>query len=243
MKTYLCVVACLLVALGADVLGGKLEDAARAGNEAFKKKDYKAALEKYRLAETEQPQSAGVNYNLGGTYYHEEKYEEAAQEYNEALQAADPQLDAQTHYNLGNTYYRMGDYPKAISEYESALKANPDDMDAKFNLELARKMLKENTQAQQQNNQQNQQQKDQQQNQQQKQQQNQEQQTKEQEEGQNQDKNNKQQGQRSEQDRQGQKMSKEDAERILNALRDDERDIQRKVRKGKAEGDYVGKDW
>jgi len=41
-----------------------------------------------------------------------------------------------------------------------------------------------------------------------------------------------------------QQISKEDAERILNALRDDERDIQEKLkRKVRAKGDYTGKDW
>jgi tetratricopeptide (TPR) repeat protein len=37
----------------------------------------------------------------------------------------------------------MQDYQKAIESYQKALEINPDDIDAKFNLELARRMLKE----------------------------------------------------------------------------------------------------
>ena len=40
-----------------------------------------------------------------------------------------------------------------------------------------------------------------------------------------------------------QEMSKEDAERILNALRDDEKDIQEKLRRHRVSGEYNGKDW
>mgnify|MGYP001616573834 CR=1 FL=1 len=38
-------------------------------------------------------------------------------------------------------------------------------------------------------------------------------------------------------------MSKEDAERILNALKDDEKDIQKKVQRQVKAGNYSGKDW
>ena len=38
-------------------------------------------------------------------------------------------------------------------------------------------------------------------------------------------------------------MSQEDAERILNALRDDEQEIQEKIKRQRAVGDYTGKDW
>jgi len=38
-------------------------------------------------------------------------------------------------------------------------------------------------------------------------------------------------------------MSKEDAERILNALKDDEKDLQKKQQRYKARGNYRGDDW
>jgi len=38
-------------------------------------------------------------------------------------------------------------------------------------------------------------------------------------------------------------MKKEDAERILNAIAGDEKELQKKVRKLKLKTDYRGKDW
>ena len=38
-------------------------------------------------------------------------------------------------------------------------------------------------------------------------------------------------------------MSREDAERILNALRDDEQDLQKKIKRKAKGSDYIGKDW
>jgi len=215
-------------------------DLVKKGNEALKVKDNKKALDLYRQAETEIPESPELNYNLGGALHEEGNYEEAVERLKQSLTTVDPQLEASAHYNLGNTYFRMQDYQKAIASYQEALTLNPDDMDSKFNLELARKLLKEQIKPQQQNNQQQQQQ---QQNQQQDQQQQQQDQNQQDQQNQDQqDQKDQQQQQKSQQPRE-RKMSKEDAERILNALKDDEQDIQKKVQRQVAAGNYSGKDW
>src|SRR3989304_3917611 len=118
-------------------------DLVKKGNEALKTKDHKKALELYRQAETELPESPELHYNLGGALHEEGNYEEAADRYQRSLNTVDPKLEAASHYNLGNTYFRMQDYQKAIASFQEALTLNPDDMDSKFNLELSRRMLKE----------------------------------------------------------------------------------------------------
>ncbi len=215
------------------------------GNAAYAKGDFKTALEHYHAAEASAPESPELQYNLGNAYHGQEKYETAVEMFQKALKTTDPMQQAAAHYNLGNTHYKMGDYLKAIASYEEALKLNPTDTDAKFNLELARKMLKEHAKPDQQN-QQNQQNK---QNQQQQKQQNQQDQNK-QDSTQNQQnqpdsaqQKQQQQQQQQAQQRKDQKMSKEDAERILNALRDDERDVQKKIHRDVNAADYTGKDW
>jgi tetratricopeptide (TPR) repeat protein len=152
----------------------------------------------------------------------------------------DPKLEASAHYNLANTYFRMQDYQKAITGYQEALSLNPDDMDAKFNLELSRKMLKEQIKPQQSGNQQQQQQQNQQNDQDQNDQNQNQDQSQQQEQNQN-DQNEQQQSKSQKQD--DKKMSKEDAERILNALKDDEKDIQKKIQREISASGYVGKDW
>ena len=189
------------------------------GNKAFQQKDYKKALDCYHQAEPDLPVSPELDYNLGAALHGTGDYDEAIKKFQAAMKSTDPNVQAEAQYDLGNTYYRKKDFQNAINAYQESLKLNPSDMDSKFNLELARKMLKEqikpqnnqqNKQDQKQQNQQNQQQKDQ---------------------------------QKQQQQGQGKKMSKEDAERILNALKDDEQDLQKKIRRENAKGDYVGKDW
>lgn len=215
-------------------------DLVKKGNEALKAKDQKKALELYRQAETELPESPELNYNLGGALYEGENFEEAVDRFQRSLSTVDPQLESSSHYNLGNTYFKMQDYQKAIASYQEALTLNPDDLDAKFNLELARKRLKEQIQPQQQQNQNQQQQQQQNQQDQQNQQQNQDKQDQQQQQDQQ---DQKQEQQQKSQQPDKQKMSKEDAERILNALKDDEQDIQKKIQRQAGTGTYSGKDW
>ena len=217
-------------------------DAVEKGNQAYSEQDYKTALEQYHVAETEIPESPELEYNVAGALYQQGKYEEALDKFTRSLNSTDIGLEGRGHYNIGNTHYRMGDYQKAILSYENALNINPDDVDAKFNLELARKMLKEQIKPEEQEQDQQQQQQEQQQQQQDQEQDQQEEQNQQQQDEQ-QDQQQNQQDQQQQQPQDVQEMSKEDAERILNALRDDEKDIQEKLRRHRVSGEYNGKDW
>lgn len=251
MRKQLSFIFALLVILEAPM--SRAEDyisKVKEGNKAYSTGQYDQALDLYHSAETDLPASPELQYNLAGALYQKEKYEESVDMYTKALNTTDPALQEQAHYNLGNTYFKMGDYEKSIKSFQDALNLNPNDVDAKFNLELARKMLKEQIKPQQQNQDQQQQQKekqDQQQQQQQDQQQNQQDKKDQQNQQQasdqsddNQKDKNQQQQQQSVDDK---KMSKEDAERILNALKDDEQNIQKRINRQNRTGNYTGKDW
>ena len=175
------------------------------GNEAYFNRDYTTALEQYRIAEAEIPESPELDYNLAGALYHQGKYEETMERYSRALNTTDINIEAQSHYNLGNTHYRMQDFQNAIMSYQKALEINPEDVDAKFNLELARKMLKEQIKPE------NEEQQQQQQQQQQEQQQEEEQQEQEQEQQQQQQE---QQDEQQEQEQQQQQPQPQDDQEI-----------------------------
>ncbi len=211
-------------------------DLVKKGNESYQQQDYTKALEFYHNAETELPESLELEYNMAGALYQQGKYEETVDRYTRALNSDNVGLEAQVHYNLGNTYYRMGDYQNAIQSYQRALDINPDDTDAKFNLELARRMLKEQIKPEQQQQSQDSQQQPQPQPQ--EDQNAQEEQPRPEEQPQDQ-----QQPQQQPEQMDNRQMSKEDAERILNALRDDEQELQKRIRREVNVSDYVGKDW
>lgn len=213
------------------------------GNKAFTEKDFVTASDLYKEAENDHPQSPEIDYNLAGALYEQGKFEEAVDRYTKALNTTDLNMEALAQYNLGNTYFRMGDYQNAIKSYEETLKINPDDIDAKYNLELARKMLKEQTKPQQQDQQQQQKQKEQEQKQDEQKKEDQQKNDQQQDQQQQDQKKDDQNKDKQPQPKDEKKISKEDAERILNALKDDEQKIQKKIKRHQGGGEYNGKDW
>jgi tetratricopeptide (TPR) repeat protein len=208
------------------------------GNKYFTAEKYDEANNKYRDAEVSNPESPIVHFNIGDALYKKRKYEEALEAYQKAIQKSDEvQLQAQSYYNLGNTLYRLNKWPESLLAYQQALKLNPDDKDAKYNLEYVRAKIKENAQKQPQDQQQQQQQSgsDQQD------QQNQDDQKKEDQQQQEQQQQEQQQAAQQKKDKE--QLSKEDAERLLEALRNQEKEAQ-KQRQIKAQGRArVEKDW
>ncbi|MCG3118145.1 MAG: hypothetical protein ALAOOOJD_00292 [bacterium] len=218
------------------------------GNKHYAENKFDEANDKYRDAEVANPESPIVHFNIGDALYKKRKYEEALQAYGKALQKSnDVKLQAQAYYNRGNTLFRLNKWPESILEYQQALKLNPNDNDAKYNLEYVRTKIKENAQKQPQNQQQQQQQQDQQ-----EQQQNQPQEKDQQQEQQQQDqqaqpqqneKQQEEQQQQSGQKKDKEQLSKEDAARLLEALKNQEKEAQ-KQRQMKVQGRArVEKDW
>ena len=201
------------------------------------------ALRFYRDAEIEKPESPELSYNLGNVMYQQEKYQDGLERYFKASSSDELQHQAWAYYNLGNTFYRSGKYPEAIQAYQKCLELTPDDEDAKYNLEFVRKKMKEMLDKELQR-----QQKQDQPEQEKQQQQNQQQQQQEQQKDQNQasqpEEEQKQKEKPQEQLKPKEGMTKEDAERILNALKDDEKELLKKQKRvPQRPGRGGGKDW
>jgi tetratricopeptide (TPR) repeat protein len=217
------------------------------GNKYFGEEKYDEANNKYRDAEVSNPESPIVHFNIGDALYKKRKYEEALEAYRKSLQKSDDvQLQAQSYYNLGNALYRLNKWPESILAYQQALKLNPDDKDAKYNLEYVRAKMKENAQKQPQDQQQQQQQSGSNQQDQQNQddqQKNDQQQQDQQQQNQQQNEKQEEQQQAAQQKKDKEQLSKEDAARMLEALRNQEKEAQ-KQRQIKAQGRArVEKDW
>ena len=91
----------------------------------------------------EKSQKQQASYNLGNTIYKNKKYGEAISNYKNAAQTA--KNAAQKHkafHNLGNAYMQDKNYKLAVASYKNALKANAKDEKTRYNLALAKKLLK-----------------------------------------------------------------------------------------------------
>ena len=200
---------------------------------------YSNAETEYRKALNKKPTDLKWNYNLADAMYKQQRFDEAAGKFEELGEKLEtPEEKARAYHNLGNSQLMQQKLDESIESYKKALRNNPSDIETKYNLAYAQ-MLKNQQEQQQQQQQQNKNQ-DQDQNKDQdndQNQDNQDQQNKEQQN--NQDQQNKEQNKNQEnQDQQQQpqqnKISKQDAEQLLQALQNDERDIQDKVKKAKA---------
>ncbi len=210
------------------------------GNSAAEAGNPDAAMTHYKRALDQHGDSSVVLYDVGNVLYESGNYEQAMQAYAGSLSPKETLPEqAGTLYNLGNTLFQNQKYDKAAEAYIESLKRNPNDLEAKYNLELAKRML----QQQQQQQQQNQDQKDQPQEQQEQQDQQQQQQQKKKKDSQDEQKEQEQQQQNHQQDqeqqqqqaqqRPDQQMSPEEAERLLNALLQNEQNALKDAKKVK----------
>lgn len=208
----------------------------RKGNRDFRKSRFDEAEINYKKALVADSTSVAADYNLGNTYFRMENYGEAEKYYSAAADSlAKGEYGADLYHNLGNSLLAHKEYQKAIEAYKNALRRRPGDMETKANLAYAQKMLEnqQNQQNQDQNQDQDQDQQDKQDNQdQQDQQDKQNQDQQDQQDKQNQDQNQNQ----DQQNQQGQppKISPQAAQQMLQAIQDQEKDTQEKVKKEKA---------
>jgi tetratricopeptide (TPR) repeat protein len=242
-KIFLCVtLLCGCFSVVAQTLTES--DHIRRGNRLYADSLYEKAEVEYRKALELNPQSVDAMYNLGNALFYQipksqenaqEKGEEAMKQYATAAKLeSDKERLAQIHHNLGTLLYMAQQYPQSVEAYKEALRNNPNDDETRYNLVKAMYMLKKQEQEQEQQQNQEENKQEQQQEQQQKQQQEQQQQEQEQQ--------NQQQQQQQQNEEQ---ISKENAEQILDALMQDEKDIQEKQKKmmQQQQGKTLDKDW
>lgn len=154
-KTRTAVV--LLLASGA--LGFGIGDLER-GNRMYREGRYAEAAEAYQRVLESGKATAQVHYNLGTALLALGQYADAERHLQAALQEVDPDLRHRSFYNMGNRFLEeaRGDadlerqgllLDAAIEAYQRTLRLAPADADAKWNLELALRDREENEQQQQ----------------------------------------------------------------------------------------------
>ena len=236
----------------------------REGNKLYEEKKFPEAEIEYRKSLEIAPKSFKGNFNLADALYEQKNYEEESKMFNDiASQKVSKKVKAEAYHNLGNSFLDMQELEKSIEAYKNALRNNPNDKETKYNLEYAKQLLKKQQQQQQDQNKdnkdqqdkdkqdenkdkqdQNKDEKDQNKDQQDKKEENKDQQDKKQDQ-QNQDKKD-QQKQDQQQQPQPKQISKKDAERMLQALKNGEKETLEKLKKAKAakaQRVKIEKDW
>ena len=194
----------------------------RAGNKMYKAGKFTDAEIAYRKGLQKNPKSFEANYNLGNALFKQGKFADALEQYKASLafETENKEKIAATFHNTGNALLSDKKIKESIDAYKMALKANPKDNETRYNLAYAQSLLKQQQQQQQQN-------------------QDKDKQDKEQE----QEKKEEQQNQPPPKPKQSD-MSKENAQQILDALMQDEKNTLEKAKKQNVRSrKSADKDW
>ncbi len=187
----------------------------RQGNRQFHRGDYPGAEVSYRKAIEKNPKNPQAAFNLGNALMAQKKDSAAVEQFESAAKLeTNPLRRSQSYHNMGVVCQTHKMYGEAIEAYKNALRLNPDDDETRYNLVLCKHLKQKQDQNRQNQDQQN-----------------------------NDDKKNDdkkdQQKPEEKQDKQDQKqqeqpkpqMSKENAEQLLNAAIQNEKQTQDKLKK------------
>lgn len=243
MKRFILLI--FIMTAGLNVIYGQNERKfVRSGNKLYMEavKDtnqldtarFRQAEEEYLKALEKKPGNEQWDFNLADAIYKQMRFDEAESKFSDLGEKLEtPEEKARAYHNMGNSQLMQQKIDESIEAYKKALRENPNDLDTKYNLAYAQ-MLKDQQEEQQDQEQQQNQEQDQNQNQNQDQNQDQQNQQQNQDQNQNQDRNQDQNQDQQQQQQPPPKISKQDAEQLLQALQNDERDIQEKVKKEQA---------
>ena len=213
------------------VFGQKSErDYMRSGNKLYNDSLFVKAEVDYRKALELNPKSTDAMYNLGNALLMQNKAKEAMEQFDAVTRIEkDKGKLARAYHNMGVILQSSKQYPQCIEAYKQSLRNNPHDEETRYNLALAQKMLKDQQQQQNQDKQQEQKQD----------------QKQDDQKDQNKDQNEDQKKQPQQNQQQNKnEMSKENAEQLLNAVMQDEKNVQDKVKKQiQVSGKKLEKDW
>lgn len=184
----------------------------RMGNRAFRGSNAEKAEVEYRKALTQNQNNPQALYNLGCTYMQQNKDSVAARYLEKSVQVETSKYrKSMAYHNLGVIAQRHQMYGEAIKFYEQSLRLNPNDDQTRYNLVLCKRQQKNqpknNDKQNQKKNDKNKKDKD--------------------KQKQNQDKKEQQKQQQQPKDQ----MSKDNAEQLLQAAMQEEKNTQQKLKK------------
>lgn len=216
-KTYITL---LFLLVASSAFAQKTErDYLRSGNKLYNDSLFIKAEVDYRKALEINPKSTDAMFNLGNSLLMQQKAKEAMEQFESASKVEkDKDKLAQIYHNMGVILQSSKQYPQCIEAYKESLRNNPKDDETRYNLALAQKLLKDQQQNQDQNQDKNQDQK--------------------------QDQKDQQNQNQQQQQQNKDEMSKENAQQLLNAVMQDEKNVQDKVKKQlQIQGKKLDKDW
>ena len=232
----------------------KERDVARMGNKNYEKGLFSESEVAYKKALSKNAKFEQAQFNLSDALFKQERYDESISILNNLISnTEDAGIKSDSYYNLGNNFLQQQKLEEAAKSYKNCLRLNPSDEEARYNLAKTLSLL--NKEQQQENNQS---QEDNQEDNQEKQDQNSGETDSQEDENNQNDANPNNQGneqgregdenqenQNKESDLSGEDLSRQEMERILDALEREEQKVQEEMKKMKVKSKTrtIEKDW
>ena len=117
------------------------------GNEEADQEKYSEAEIKYRKALSISPEETKALFNLGNTHFNDKDFDEASQRFFQTQKfSKDKNEKHMAFHNMGNVFMKKKDYAKAVESYKNALRNNPKDDETRYNYALAKELLEKENQ-------------------------------------------------------------------------------------------------
>ncbi|HVP13913.1 MAG TPA: tetratricopeptide repeat protein, partial [Terriglobales bacterium] len=137
------VLLALALACGAGTARAGVGPRMRQGLALERKGKYEDALKRYQEALVEEPDNVRIRYDQGRLLYRMNRHPEAESEFQLGLLAKSKRLRARSLYNIGDCEFRQKRLDGAMASYTRALLVDPHDLEAKQNLEFCWKVLEQ----------------------------------------------------------------------------------------------------
>jgi len=206
-RKYTAAIMLMLIFMSAQAQSDR--NSIREGNRLFRSGKFAESEVSYRKAMEKNPRNPQAAYNLGNALFAQRKDSAAVVAYQSGVQLETSKIrKAMGYHNIGVVCQSHKMFAEAIEAYKNALRLNPKNDQARYNLELCKRQQKN------QQNKQNQDKQDQ----------------KKDENGKDQKKEQQKQDKKDQKQQDKNKMSKDNAEQLLNAAIQQEKNTQKRMK-------------
>lgn len=145
MKQVIIIILFLLA--GSRVFAQQDRSLVHKGNELYQQKKYKEAEQTYKQALQKNALNVQGSFNTGDALFKQKKYEDAMKQFGElAEKTTDKKVAAAAYHNIGNSLLTGNKLEESIEAYKKALINNPKDDETRYNLAYAQEKLKKQQQ-------------------------------------------------------------------------------------------------
>lgn len=139
------IVLLILIMIASAAYSQNDRDYIRSGNRLYRNKSFDKSEVEYRKAISVNAENPQAIYNLGCSMMMQQKDSVAIQQFERASQLETNKLRrAKSNHNIGVILQNHKMYDKAIEAYKKALRDNPNDDETRYNLALCKKLMKNN---------------------------------------------------------------------------------------------------